>query len=61
MWNLIIVLLSLRKAKKLLRFNVAQVDEIARNASAYGWEIGAGAPTTASLDASANNPFLKAD
>lgn len=40
----------------------AQLDEIDRNARAYGWEIGNGHPLVEKLDTlSPNNPFLSPD
>lgn len=40
------------------RDDLAEVD---RNARAYGYEIGRGAPITAQLDATDGNPFLDRD
>lgn len=40
----------------------AQLDEIDRNARAYGWEIGRGHPLTDRIEStSEDNPFLRAD
>jgi len=38
-----------------------QLEEIDRNARAYGYEIGRGKPMTDQLDASPDNPFLDPD
>lgn len=35
-----------------------ELDEIDRNARAYGFEIGRGKPLTKKFDASEDNPFL---
>lgn len=37
------------------------LDEMDRNARAYGWEVGRGKPLTAVLDFDPDNPFLNPD
>lgn len=44
------------KLKKV--FNFIQADEIARNAAAYGWEIGIGKDADYQIDVSPGNPFM---
>ena len=56
------VLYYIRKAKKKplvgLLITEAMLNEVGRNAAAYGWEIGRGAPLAAELDSTVGNPFL---
>lgn len=63
MFDLLLALLRVRKAFKNAKKIIQHIDpelvnEIARNALAYGWEIGLGQEMVPVLTSSAGNPFL---
>lgn len=45
----------------LSHHDLALIREMARNARAYGWEVGNGAPLSKIIESSPNNPFLDND
>ena len=66
--NLLTLLLVLRHTRKAFKRTRAVTqefgditEEIARNAAAYGFEIGMGKRMTAVLEAGPSNPFLSKD
>lgn len=50
-----------RKEKVSKTFTSEEVAEIDRNARAFGWEVGRGAPLTRIVASSPENPFLNKD
>lgn len=58
MLELLIAIRTWRNVRKIVTFRAVAVDEIARQAAAYGWEVGTGQPLLSVLEAQPDNPFL---
>jgi len=48
-------------ANREKKYTKAQIEEFGRNARAYGWEVGRGAPIAKMLETTDGNPFMNPD